>query len=573
MSALLLPVSLSRPGLAQVDTLDTSVSGDLVLSTVLTDISTAFSTEDYPTAAEFLPDGRLVILGQTTGEILVWSGAGAPIIRGAIPVNVSSERGLLGLAVDPEFLTTHRLYFYYSAEGSPATNRHRVAYATIDPATSAVDVANRVEILSGMYGPANHNGGGLAFGPDGNLYVGVGDTGCNCGCAPGGGDNYFPTCLTNLNGKILRIDREGGTPATNPLAGILDVPACGASIDCSADGQHHFPDPAVTGAPAAPIYIWGLRNPWRFSFDGQTGHLWIGDVGEVTYEEITISRGPGEHHGWPFRDGPEGQDPSVCSAVTPTAGPCVDPVLAYPHSETPSSGSGSVTGGVFSNHCSWPEAYRGRYWFGDYSKNRVWMLTPNAARDGIVGGRTVIVRSAGGPVHFFNGADGAVYYLSIADGEIHRIGPAGPGSCAPDGGVSIDAAPGDARPPSDAAAPNDAAPPPDAATPNDAGAAADARRADAISGTSDAEDGDGESNARDGGGFAGSLDPVRGDGCGCAAVRPAWAEARDAQVRAALVAVSDREMNRPRTPLFGVLGLFALLGLVRGLRWRLRPAR
>jgi glucose/arabinose dehydrogenase len=197
------------PSVARAQTLENGVSAELRLTRVVPNLF-------QPTAAEFTPDGRLVIL-QQNGEVLVWTGSGAPIPAGTMPVNYDGgEQGLLGLAIDPEFATTNRLYLYYSASGSPTNNRNRVAYVVLDPATNELDVAGRVDILTGIYGPANHNGGGLAFGPDGNLYVGTGDRGCNCNCAPGRANNYFGTCLTNLNGKILRVDREGGIPAHEP---------------------------------------------------------------------------------------------------------------------------------------------------------------------------------------------------------------------------------------------------------------------------------------------------------------------------------------------------------------------
>lgn len=452
---------------AHADTLASGPAADTLSLTQFVDDAAGLNS---PTAAEFLPDGRLIII-EVGGRIKVRLTNGTIVDAGVVPVDLAGERGLLGLAIDPLFDTTHRLYFYYSQAGAPSTNRHRVAYAVFDPNTNQVDVAGRVDILSGLYGPNNHNGGGLAFGPDGYLYVGVGDTGCNCSCGPGEGDNYFATCLTNKNGKILRIDREGGIPSSNPLTMETAVVACGTTVTCGSSGQHQVPSDAVLSAPAKEIYNWGFRNPWRFSFDPLTGNLWIGDVGEVTYEEITISHGPGEHHGWPYREGQAGLAASKCNDVT-HRGACVDPVYTYSHN----GGQASVTGGVFSSDCIWPAAWKDVYWFGDYITNRIWTLTPNASRNGVVGDRQNVVSSARGPVHFFNGPDGGLYYVNITSSTIWRIAPSVPAAC--DGA--------DAGPSTDAAGSTDATGATDAAGTTDAADATDASSMADASGTTDA---------------------------------------------------------------------------------------
>lgn len=429
--ALALPLASAPAALGQ-----TLVPGDLTFSVFQGGLNS-------PTAAEFLPDGRVVIT-QIGGGIRVRPAAGGALINaGTIPVVTSiGEQGLLGLAVDPQFATSNRLYFYYSEPGSPDTNRHRVAWTTINPTTSVVDTANLQVIVQDLYGPANHDGGGIKFGPDGYLYIGVGDTGCNCGCAPGTANNYFPTCLSNANGKILRVDRDGGIPPTNPLVGAGLVPACGpVALPCAA-GPQQVPDAANPIAARTQIYNWGFRNPWRFSWDEQTGYLWIGDVGEVSYEEITVSTGRGQHHGWPFREGLHGDPITACPASTglgtvpETQQNCVDPVFEYAHN----GGGASVTGGVFSNHCGWPATYAGRYWFADYTAQfmAVWTLTPDptTTRTTIIpNSRATILSNAEGVVHFFNGPSAAIYMVSINAGEIWRVAPTTPVSCSPDGGV------------------------------------------------------------------------------------------------------------------------------------------
>ena len=423
-------LSLTTVHSASAEQLSTGIE-DLSLSRYVTGLNS-------PTGAEFLPDGRLLIMEYGGRLRMKLPNATNLVEAGRLPVSQNPiEQGALGIAVDPMFQATQRVYFYYS-RGNDSEDRHMVGWTTVDPTTHQVDVGNIRTILSGIYGPRNHNGGGIKFGPDGYLYIGTGDTGCNCGCAPGQADNYNSTCLTNLQGKILRIGRDGEIPSSNPLVGVNQVTAC--PIATSRPCQRTEPDPSNTGTPREEIYVWGFRNVWRFSWDELTGNLWIGDVGEGTFEEITISKAGGEHHGWPFREGAAGQNVSSCGDSTPQSGAnCIEPAYAYNHNESPAFGQGSVTAGVFSNHCSWPNEYRGKYWFGDYNKGRIWTLTPNAARDGVMeNSRSTIVTGAGGPVHFFNGPDQAIYVTDIDNGRIYRIGPTSPVPCeGDDAGMSI----------------------------------------------------------------------------------------------------------------------------------------
>jgi len=380
----------------------------------------------YPSSAEFLPDGRLVIL-QLGGDVLIWDGTNPPKLAGQVGVEMDGERGLLGLAVDPQFTDSGRLYLYYSIAG-----KQRVGYAVLDASSGQLGAV--VDLVTELAADRDHNGGGIAFGPDGLLYFGTGDSGCSRSRPPGDGENYLASCLTRLEGKISRIDREGGIPASNPLVAAEAVTAC--PIGSSCETVRTVPDKATRAAPRGEIYNWGLRNPWRFTFDSQTGYLWIGDVGEVTWEEITVSTGPAQHHGWPWREGVRGGSNYSCSEWTPASGECVEPAFAYSHFEEPADGQGAVVGGVFTQHCSWPTTFRGNYWFGDFTKNRIWMLSVNSDRTGVVGERTLIVDGAGGPVHFLTAPDGALYYLSHLDGELWAVRPTRPVDCDGQGGNS-----------------------------------------------------------------------------------------------------------------------------------------
>jgi uncharacterized repeat protein (TIGR01451 family) len=251
-------------------------------------------------------------------------------------VSCCGERGLLGLAFPPHYANKGYFYVNYTdASGNTVVARYHV---TMDP-----DVAdpNSEEILLTIIQPfANHNGGHLAFGPDGYLYIGTGDGGS------GGDPHNNGQSLTTLLGKILRIDVESGArryaiPPTNPFASI--------------------------SAYRGEIWAFGLRNPWRFSFDRQTGDLYIGDVGQSAYEEIDFqptSSSGGENYGWRIMEGTHCYNASSCTRSGLTF-----PVVEYDHSQ-----GCSVTGGVVYRGQRFPRL-AGKYLYGDYCSGRIWGLT------------------------------------------------------------------------------------------------------------------------------------------------------------------------------------------------------
>jgi glucose/arabinose dehydrogenase len=399
----------------------------------------------------FLPGGRMVITLKT-GQVLVRRADGTLVQAGAFSVDSSSEKGLLGVEVHPQFGagTTRTLFFYVSASnaaGGTDLDRHRVVAAELGDDDRLA--AAQTVLLRGLRGPANHDGGALAIGPDGKLYVGVGDTGCNSALPPPPPEsnihNYTATCLTTANGKVLRLNLDGSIPADNPLVGSL-VPACDATA-CTPG-----PDPSnPSGAPRTEIWAWGFRNPFRFSFDAQTGSLWVGDVGEVTYEEIDVVT-RGQHYGWPYREGGVGDPVSVCANLGPGGGGtnCVEPKYFCRHgadSGGVQGGCQSITGGVFVDNPAWPAAFRGLYYFGDNALGRAWTLTPNAARDGFVAGsRQDLASGLDTPVRFLVGPDQNLY-IGLNGGAVLLVRPtvaadggAAPG--APGGGCGCRSAPG-----------------------------------------------------------------------------------------------------------------------------------
>jgi glucose/arabinose dehydrogenase len=387
----------------------------------LSDHATGLS---QPTDLAFLPDGSAAIT-EKTGALKIRAPQGAITVAGTFSVDTESEKGLLGVVADPDFGANRRLFLYYSradAAGGDDTDRNRVVSVRLGT-DGTVEAGSEVVLVSGLRGPANHDGGALAIGPDGKLYVGAGDTGCNSGSAPEPPDdpaNFFATCLSNGNGKILRVNLDGSVPGDNPLAAVATASACGATCGTDVSGTG-------LAAPRRDLWAWGFRNPWRFAFDPSTGLLWVGDVGEVTWEEVTIAE-KGRHHGWPWREGAHGWPREKCREIVPDTGDCVDPVYECRHGAASGGGDGgcqSITGGAFLAGPRWPEALRDRYLFGDNVNGRLWTLSLDAERRAVLPGtRVEIGRLAGGPVSLRTGPEGDVYAVVFA-GQVVRISPAG----------------------------------------------------------------------------------------------------------------------------------------------------
>lgn len=386
-----------------------------------------------PTDIRWLPapDGRMVLITKG-GTFYIRQNNGQLSSGGTFSVDTASEKGLLGVEVDPDFTNNKKLYFYYSASngiGGTDLDRHRVVMRTL----GANDQLSATEtiLLRGLRGPANHDGGALAIGPDGKLYVGVGDTGCNASCCPAA--NRFNTCLTNGNGKILRINLDGSIPSDNPLVPFADggntVTACGNNCTDAVSAS-------TKGPPRADIWAWGFRNPWRISFDKVNGNLWVGDVGESAEEEVDVVQ-KGKHYGYPWYEGFRGNNgytETVCDQYTPGSGNCVPPVHSclqtgaqcsrFDGGTDTNCSCQSMTGGEINDHCSWPAQVRGNYFFADYNSNGVFMLKLGANRLPASLGKTRVAGGMQGPVSVRVGPDGALYVLGDmgASWGVHRIG-------------------------------------------------------------------------------------------------------------------------------------------------------
>ncbi len=368
-----------------------------------------------PTALAFTPDGRLLITTQP-GRLRIHSGGNllaAPVLDLSSRVCSGSERGLLGVAVDPGFAVNRFIYLFYTwnkfgscATNSPSSPVNRVSRFTLGD-TNTVDPASEELLIDNMPSPnGNHNGGDLQFGKDGNLYVTVGDGGCDYaggGCA---GSNDAARDQHVLTGKVLRITPDGGIPPGNPFQGS-------DSARCAVTGRT---DP---GKKCQETFAGGLRNPFRFAFDpNATGtRFYINDVGQNNWEEIDDGQA-GADYGWNVREGRCATGSSTnCGA--PPAG-MTNPVYDYDRS----TGCGSITGGAFVPNGTWPVPYEGAYLFADYVCGTIFRLVPQG--DGTYTrstfasglGASSAVHMRFGPA----GSDQALYYTTYAGGgEVRRI--------------------------------------------------------------------------------------------------------------------------------------------------------
>ncbi len=309
-----------------------------------------------------------------------------------------SEAGLLGMAFHPNFPADPRVFLYYI--DPTLVGRLSAFTATVDSNGAATINASSEQILMSINkdldpnsGPAaqdNHNGGDIAFGPDGYLYLGTGDGG-------GGGDpQESAQRLTTLLGKMLRIRINGpgaayGIPSDNPFAGN---PAC--------------PSTARASGNCPEIYAWGLRNPWRWSFDRGGGTLWAADVGQGMFEEVnTIQRGG--NYGWDCREGAHNYETAGC----PSSG-LIDPVAEYGRAL-----GESITGG-YVYRGSQSTTLAGRYLFADFISGRIWAWIPDPANPASRA-PTQLLQTSLNISSFGQGNDGELYVTNYTDGTLHRI--------------------------------------------------------------------------------------------------------------------------------------------------------
>src|SRR5437016_6206637 len=262
------------PGVAPAATLPPGFSESVVASGI-----------SSPTAMEFAPDGRLFVC-QQNGQLRVIKNdvlLAAPFLT--VTPDSNGERGLLGVAFDPNFASNQRVYIYYTVPGSPPHNRVSRFTASGDAAVSGSETV--ILELNNLSSANNHNGGAIHFGLDGKLYVAAGDN----------ANSANSQTLGTLLGKILRLNADGSIPADNPFYNV------------------------ATGVNRV-IWALGLRNPFTFAIQPGTGRIFINDVGENTWEEIDDGVA-GANYGWPSCEG-------ACGTPNPNLR---DPIYQYSHAE------------------------------------------------------------------------------------------------------------------------------------------------------------------------------------------------------------------------------------------------
>lgn len=349
--------------------LTTSVATAATLPTGFSETQVATGMAS-PTAMTIAPDGRIFICQQGGQLRVVKDGALLPTPFLTVSVNSAGERGLLGVAFDPAFATNRFVYVYYTTSSAPIHNRlSRFTASATNPDVAQAGSEVQILNLPNLSAATNHNGGAIHFGPDGRLYVAVGEN-ANGANAP---------ALTTTLGKILRINPDGTIPPDNPFIS------------------------QTTGMNQA-IWARGLRNPFTFAFQPGTGRLHVNDVGENTWEEVNVGAA-GANYGWPATEGP---NPAGQAGVT------------YPVYNYQNAGSNcAIVGAAFYNPTTpnFPSTYTGRYFFGDFCGGFIQTLSPPAynAAAGFATGVASLVDIA-------VAADGSLYYLSRgAGGSLFRV--------------------------------------------------------------------------------------------------------------------------------------------------------
>lgn len=293
-------------------------------------------------------------------------------------VSSASERGLLGLAFHPNYSQNGYFYINYTDLNGDTS----IARFTVSEDANRADPESEKRLLFIEQPYRNHNGGVLTFGPDGYLYIGVGDGGS------GGDPHGHAQSLNTLLGKILRIDVDGGDPYAIPPGNLAQV----------------------SGAEGRPeIWAYGLRNPWRFAFDRLTGDLYIGDVGQNQIEEINFlpaGSPAGANFGWNYREGTR-----VYQGAPPPGLELIDPVAEYNHSH-----GCSVTGGVVYRGGALP-AWQGVYLYGDYCSRKIWGLIPGPE----AGWQETVLFETGIAITSFGEDEAGEVYLVGHNGGILRL--------------------------------------------------------------------------------------------------------------------------------------------------------
>ena len=334
-----------------------------------------------PTAMQFAPDGRLFVAQQGGALRVIKNGAllATPFLT--VSVDANGERGLLGVAFDPNFASNQYVYVYYTVPAGPGVTVHnRISRFTANGDVAVPGSEVFIVDLDDLSPATNHNGGAIDFGPDGKLYVAVGDNATSANAQT----------LSNRHGKMLRYNADGSIPADNPFYG-------------TASGE------------ARAIWSLGLRNPFTFAQNpGGTPAMFINDVGQGAWEEINAGAA-GANFGWSTTEGDF--NPASHPAFT-------RPRFAYANDAS----TCAITGGAFYSPVTptFPAQYQGMYFYADYCASWIRVIDPTVVRPWTTPATpfqtpTTFATGASNPVDLKVGPDGALYYLARGSGAVYRV--------------------------------------------------------------------------------------------------------------------------------------------------------
>jgi len=370
-----------------------------------------------PASFDYLPDGRILIVEQKTFRVRVVAGgvlAASPVLTVPDVNGAGNEQGLLGIAVDPAWPSRPFVYLYFDHTPGSVIYlvRYKVSGSLSDPSSTNLTFGSRMNLITDIPDNAsNHNGGTLRFGPDGKLYASLGEDADRCNAQDS----------TQFKGNILRLQ----------VASLPDTGTAQPSKAALAPSDNPFPG---GNANAALVFVYGLRNPFRFQIDRVTGKVYIGDVGENTWEELDEAAG-GENFGWPFREGPATITSAGCTEPGGSGNHFYNPPIAY-YNRTSPLGNASIIGGPRYRPApgglyNFPAQYHGAVFFSDYYRGflrvlieqspGIWVPMPAVPGQPNATDWATSVVNVG---DYRVGPDGAIYYAKQFPGELHRIRPA-----------------------------------------------------------------------------------------------------------------------------------------------------
>ncbi len=350
-------------------------------------VSQVGSGFDQPLFVTYAPGANDLYVVEKSGKVEILEGSGprsTAFLNVSSKLSTSGEQGLLSIAFHPNYASNSYVYAFYSRSDGDSV----IARFTANRTAKTVDVGTEkvLLVIDRIQSRDNHNGGQLQFGPDGYLYISVGDGGSQ-GDPDRNGQNRDV-----LNAKILRIDINSSDPYAIPDS-----------------------NPYKLSGGKPEIWAYGFRNPWRFSFDKSTGDLWIGDVGgsdaeEANYQARNATDAAGRNYGWYILEGN--------NCVYPTTG-CdksgkTFPIFTYDHS----NGNCSITGGYVYRGTQYP-AMQGRYFMGDFCSGNIWSVVPNGSSGWTT--KIELSNAVSNLSGFGEGPDGSLYATDLSGGKVYKL--------------------------------------------------------------------------------------------------------------------------------------------------------